>query len=401
MVASAATSAFGFVFWLLVARLYPSEAVGLASALISAVGLLAGLSYLGLGMGLIRFLPQSQGNPNSMINTAFTIGGVAAVVASGIFIAGLGWWAPSLQFVRQNPFYLIAFILSTIIDILWTLMGETFVARRRAGFVFSSGLFFGILKLILAAVLAMFFHTFGIFASWGTALGATLLLSLIFFLPQAQPAYRPFLTVNRGVLKEILRYSFSNYIAFLLWSAPGWLLPIIVLNRLGAEANAYFFIAWAIGSVLNTVSGATATSLFAEGSHEEETLGVNIWRSLRMTLFILVPAVVLVLAVADKLLLIFGSAYSENATWLLRLLAIASLPVAVNTIYLNIKRVQKRLREVITLAAFVAVVTIGLAYSLLPRMDIPAVGIAWLASNSVPALTIAAVWLKGRLLHRG
>ena len=162
---------------------------------------------------------------------------------------------------------------------------------------------------------------------------------------------------------------------------------------MGAELNAYFYIAWAVGSVLIMIPNATATSLFAEGSHEEEKLGLNIWRSLKMTLLILVPAVILVSAIADKLLFLFGSAYSENATTLLRILAISTLPLAINIVYLNIKRVEKRLRVIVGLTALVAVVTLGLAYPLLLRMGINGVGIAWLASQGIVALVIVTSWL--------
>jgi len=56
MLSSGVTAALGFVFWILAARFYSASDVGLASAIISAAGLLALLSTLGLNYGLIRFL---------------------------------------------------------------------------------------------------------------------------------------------------------------------------------------------------------------------------------------------------------------------------------------------------------------------------------------------------------
>ena len=49
----------GFVFWTLAARLYPVDSVGLASAAISAMGVLSLLATLGLDYALLRFLPDS------------------------------------------------------------------------------------------------------------------------------------------------------------------------------------------------------------------------------------------------------------------------------------------------------------------------------------------------------
>ena len=59
MGASVFSSLIGFVFWLVAARFYPDEAVGLASALIPAMGLAVSFSKLGLELGLVRFLKRT------------------------------------------------------------------------------------------------------------------------------------------------------------------------------------------------------------------------------------------------------------------------------------------------------------------------------------------------------
>src|SRR3954447_8844939 len=52
-----AGSAFGFLFWLLAARVYSPAQVGLGAAAISALTLLTTIGEMGLGTALIRFLP--------------------------------------------------------------------------------------------------------------------------------------------------------------------------------------------------------------------------------------------------------------------------------------------------------------------------------------------------------
>ncbi|HEY42266.1 MAG TPA: oligosaccharide flippase family protein [Dehalococcoidia bacterium] len=394
MIATGTNAVLGFVFWIIVARFYPAEDVGLASAAIAATGLLALFSYLGLGAGLIRFLPGSGKDANSMINTAFTVGLLASLLAISIFVAGLGFWSPSLVFLRQDPLYLIVFFIFSIIFTLSQLVDNTLIAGRRANYVLARSLVFGILRLILPVILVVFFDFFGIFSSWGISLVVAFLLSILLFLPRAQPGYRLSFALNRKVLSDMLNFSAANYVAGLLWSAPVMVLPILVVNLLGAELNAYFYIAWSVSSVLAMVPTAASTSLFTEGSHEEENLRPNIWRSLKMVFVILVPAVILVLVLADRLLLLFGSDYSENATTLLRILTASTLPLAVNLIYLGIIRVEKKLKTLICLSIFAAVVTLVLSYVLLPRMGINGAGIAWLASNGGITLWIVAGWIK-------
>jgi O-antigen/teichoic acid export membrane protein len=396
MIATGANAVLGFVFWIIVARFYPAEDVGLASAAIAATGLLALFSYLGLGAGLIRFLPGSGKDASSMINTAFTVGVLASLLAISIFVAGLGFWSPSLLFLRQDPLYLGVFYLFSIIFTLSYLVDNALIARRRANYVLVRSLVFGILRLILPVILVVFFDFFGIFSSWGISMVVAFLLCILLFLPRAQPGYRPSFTFNRKVLSDMLNFSAANYVTSLFWSAPVMVLPIMVVNLLGAELNAYFYIAWSVSSVLAMVPTAASTSLFTEGSHEEKNLRPNIWRSLKMVFVILVPLVILVLVLADRLLLLFGSGYSENATALLRILTASTLPLAINLIYLGIIRVEKKLKTLIGLSIFAAVVTLVLSYVLLPRMGINGAGIAWLVSQSTITLWIVAGWLKGR-----
>ena len=396
VIASAVTSLLGFAFWIIVARFYAVQDVGLASATLVAMGLVVAIAHLGLQMGLIRFLPHAGENANSMINTTFTIGILLTLATAFIFVTGLGFWSPALIFLKQNPFYLAAFVLFAIASQISLLMDGIFIARRRANFVAARNLIFSLLKLSLPILLAAFFHSFGIFASWGISIWVALLLSIFLFLPRVQPGYRPFFAVNRQVVNDMMRFSLANYLSNLLWGVPTLVLPIMVVNLLGAEPTAFFYIAWTIATVPTVVSGAASTSLFAEGSHDEERLGLNIRRSLKMSLLILVPAVILILAIADKLLLLFGGPYAANATTLLRILAISALPLTVNVIYLAIKRVEKKLKVLVGLTVFAAAVTLGLTYLLLPWMGINGAGIAWLATQGIIALVVVASWLKGK-----
>jgi len=398
MVTGVLTNFLSFAFWIVVARFYSAADVGLASAVIAAMGLVAAFAHLGLGMGLIRFLPHSGEKANSLINTALTIGTLASILGVFIFITGLNFWSPALLFIRHSPIYLAAFVIFTIASVVSTLISEAFVGKRRSGFVVCQNLVLSVLRLLLPILLATFFHSFGIFASWGSAMGVAFLLGMLLFLPRVQPGYRPFFTINRKIVKEIMHFSFANYLGNLLWGLPTSILPIMMLNLLDAESTAYFFIAWAIANAFGIISGAFSYSLLAEGSYDEKRLGSNAWRSLKVTFLILVPAVILLLAVADKLLLLFGSSYSENASTLLRILAIAIPPCAITNIYLAIKRVEKKLKVIVGVTAFVATATLGLTYFLLPIVGTNGAGFAWLGIQGITALAIIVTWMRQRYM---
>jgi O-antigen/teichoic acid export membrane protein len=395
MLANIVNALFGFVFWIVVARFYSPQDVGLASAIISAASLLTMFSSLGLGYGLIRFLGTSE-DPNRLINTSLSIAGSLSIAAALIFILGLGYWSPSLIFIRENPIYLMVFLFLVPVSCLSALTDQTLMAGRRAGFILAKNLIFNVLRLALPILLLAFFQFFGIIGSWGLAMLIALLVGIFWFLPRSQSGYRPFLSFSRKAASKILSFSFLNYLSDLLFSAPGLIMPIVVLNLLGAEKNAYFFIAWSISGILTMIPSTVSTSLLAEGSFAKSRMEQNIRRSLKMVLLILTPAVILVLVLADKLLLIFGDIYSQNAVTLLRLLAVSAFPLAINYIYISIKRVEKKLKPVVLLTAVSGVFTISLAYLLLPRSGITGVGTAWLISQCAIAIIVVAGWLKNR-----
>ncbi len=68
----------GFLFWLVVARLYPASDVGVGATLLSTLLFLAGAATLGLPIGMIRFLPAEQ-DKVGLINATLTISGIVSL----------------------------------------------------------------------------------------------------------------------------------------------------------------------------------------------------------------------------------------------------------------------------------------------------------------------------------
>ena len=377
----------GFIFWMVVARFYTEAEVGLSAAIISAMSLLALLSRLGLGVTLIRFLPRAE-KPIDMINSCFTLSGIVALVVAAIFIAGLELWSPALGFIRENAIFSIAFVLFVL---FWTLSGVMdfiFIARRRADFALSKNTIYSLLKIPLPILLVLYFHAFGIVASWGVALGVVLVISLFLFLPRVQNRYTPLPRINLGIIKNIWRYSAGNYFAGLFAAAPALLLPIMVVNLLGAEQNAYFYVALMVAGLLFAIPWAVSQSLFAEGSHFEVPLGVNVRRSYRFIFLLLIPAIILLLLMGKWLLLLFGASYSANALTLLWILGLSSLFTGVNSVYGSILRVRGRIGELAIIAGFVMFTVLVGSYFIMPSMGIVGVGYAWIAAHGLVSVYV-------------
>lgn len=385
IVNSGISMALGFVFWIIVARFYDVAEVGYGSTLLSVMGFLAYFGTLGFGFGIIRFFPVSD-DKAGLLNSSFTFTMLTTVVISLIFLAGISWWSPELEFVREYPVFLVAFVIFSVAATMHSIAQQTFVASRRTGFAVAQGTIFSLFRLILAVVFAYFWGKFGIFSSQGLAYAISLGICLIIFIPRILPGYRPLPSIKIQAGSSLIRFSFANYIGEGLWTLPSWLLPIIILNLLGAESNAYYYIAWSMSSLLLAICMGLSFSLFAEGSNQTESVGNNLKSSLKLIILVLIPVAAVMAVFGDKLLLLFGREYSIEGTQLLRLFVVATLPASLNILYISVARVEKNLKGLIAVNGTIAIATLVLSYIAIPGIGIFGVGISWLATQIAVAV---------------
>ena len=383
----------GFFFWVVVARFYTEIEVGYSSAIISATSLLAILSLVGLDSSLIRFLPQAE-KPQQLINSSFTLITLVGLVIAGIFVAGVDFWSPALSFIKGDAIFSAAFIVFTPLWALLVFINATFVARRRAGFVLFTNTIFAALKIPLPILFVLFFHSFGVVASWGIALGIAVAVSLLLFLPRVQNRYKPVPTLNLSQIKSMWQYSGGNYLFSLFSTAPTMVLPIMVVNLLGPVQNAYFYIAWMMAALLLAIPIGVSQSLFAEGSHFNDKLKENFSKSLKFAFLLLAPAVILLMLVGKWLLLAFGQSYSVNGLGLFWVLCLSSLPFGINYIYSSILRVTGRIKELVIIWGFIVVAVLVTSYLVIPSTGIIGIGYTWLGIQSAMAIYITVIRRK-------
>jgi len=398
MLNSAATSLLGFVFWNVMARFFLPAEVGIGSALVSACGLVGALSNLGLGAGLVRFVPEAKEKAGRLINASFTLAGGVALAGALVYLAGVQRWSPDLGFVRESAWLSIFFGLFSAATALSTLVDQALIAGRATSYVFWKNTLISLLKLPLPVFFFRHLGGFGIFATTGLATVAGVLLALLRFLPAVFRGYffRP--VIGGDVLRPVFPFASGNYLASLFNSAVGFVFPLLVLNLLGPEASAYFYIAWMMNGVISIIAAGTASSLFAEGAHAPENLAAQILNALKVSLLLLIPAAGLMVALAPYLLGVFGPSYAENGTGLIRVLAIANFPQAVNLFFLTVNQVRKKVNLIILQTGMTAGLTLGLGYLLLSRFGLTGAGIAY-ADAAAQCLAAAIVaWPLARAL---
>jgi O-antigen/teichoic acid export membrane protein len=379
---------FGFFFWFIAARFYTPDEVGVASAVISSMLLLAMLGSLGFRMALIRFLPTSSRSKGyDMINSCFTIGILLSVVL------GVAFWllrdvvASSLVYLLDDPVFVVIFIIFTTTTTLISLSDGVFISKRVAKYVLFRDFVYGLLKIPLPVFLIVFGAS-GIFYSWGISATLLFLFSMVFFMPKAVKGYRPRFMVEWGVIKDMVHFSVGNHLAGIFTSAPGFVLPLMIANMLAPSMAAYFYVSWMMMSLVYVIPIAMSSSFLAEASLDESRVKEQTLKSFKFIFVLLIPAILFVYVLADRLLSLFGAEYSENAVGLLRLLALAGIPLAFNMVYVTIKNIRKEIKAVVIINGVIAVSALVLSYVLMEDMELLGVGVAWITALLIGLVVI-------------
>lgn len=394
MLSSVTSAGAGFFFWLIAARFYSTEEVGLASAIIATMGLISMLSLLGFDISLVRFLPERE-DKKELINSCLTISFIFSLALTLIFIAGISIWSPSLSIIRENKFLFLLFVLFTAAASLTNLqIGGVFVGFRKTEYVFVQNI--AILVRIVIVPFLVAFGAFGIYVSYGLTPILAFVLG-IFLISKVYPSYKPIPEIKKGVVRDIFHFSLGNYLAKIGEELPFFILPIMVINILGAEKTAYFFIAWQISFLLLSVPRFTSASLLAEGSFSPTELNKTTKRAMKFIFALLLIAIIGIFLFGQYLLGLFGGEYAINSFGLLLILCIASIPYAVNTIYATLKRVQKETKPVIYVYGCTAFLTLIGSYLLMLSMGLIGVGIAWVAGNGIVSGCIGVDLMRKRL----
>jgi O-antigen/teichoic acid export membrane protein len=383
MVSSGIMAAFGFLFWLICARLFPAEDIGLATTIISVMGLIASFSVLGLNTGLIRYLPTSE-NKNNKINTCFTVVALTTIIVSCIFLLGLGKFSPRLVFIKENIIMSFAFIFFMAVYSLGSMIDSVFIAFRKAKFVLIKSTIFSGLKLGMPFIF-LGLGAFGIFSAYMSAM--FIAVGVVFFILILKFDYKPKFVFYDSVIVKMGRYSFGNYIAGFIGGLPLMLLPLMITNQLHPETTAYYFMAMQIASLLFVIPNATNNSLFAEGSHDERGLKKNVFKSIWIIAILLIPAILLTLLFGQYILLAFGKEYSAQGFNFLKIMTFSAIFVSINSIFGSIFKVQKRIGAIVVRSILGCVIILGLSYYFIHRgMGLMGIGYAYIIGQAAIGL---------------
>ena len=389
------TSSLGLVYWLLVAHRYRTEDVGVGSAAVSAMTLLANAGGLGLQNGFVRFIPSAGKNTGRFVRQSIVVAASTGAVLAAIFVIGLRWWAPRLSpLLLSSPLAALGFIGATVVWVVFVLQDNALIGLRRATYIPIENLGFSVLKIGFMIGLAASVPLWGVFGSWAAAALVGVVGVSGFVLPRL--LREADLLSTRDDLPpagQLRRYLAAEHVSILLWMATVETIPLLVLHRLGAAPNAYYTLSAQIAYALMLLPSSVSVALTAESAGNPVLLEQHLRRAARNTAVLLLPAVALVVAFAPIGLRAFGKEYSAQASSMLRLMALSSVPYALTVLMLGVARVQRRIRSVALISLGLCALVAGLAQILMGRYGLVGIGAAWLIAQLIVAAGVAVTQL--------
>jgi len=382
---TAITSLLGFGFWIAAARLYPPSAVGRGSAAVALMMLLSTVAQLNLMHGLAGLLPGLGGQRRTLVAAAYGVTGALSVIVVGallVLAATTGLRVPALP--SASAAEVVWFACAVLAWTLFALQDGVLTGLHRASWLPVENAVFGALKLGLLVAFASLSPRTGVFLAWTVPLVLLIVpVNVAVFGRLLRPAAGRGGTSLRS--RALVRFVAGDYLGSLFALTSTTLLPPIVLATLGAEASAHFAIAWTIAFALETVALNFATSLTVQGAEHGELLPQLTRATIRRTAVLLAAAVPVLLVVAPSVLRVYGEAYVEGSTPVLRLLAVGVVFRVVIAPSLAVFRVQRRARRIVVAEGLLGATVVGSALLAIPALGLPGVGLAYAVGQAVTA----------------
>ncbi|WP_127504466.1 lipopolysaccharide biosynthesis protein [Actinoplanes solisilvae] len=358
---TAITSLFGFAYWWVAARSASPEAVGQASAAVSAMTLIGTIGMFGMGTMLISDLSRLRGPKWELITTCLLVSGSAATVGGIGYVVVASTWIPGLREALGGSFGTVLLVVGIALNAIVLVLDEALVGLLKGPLQLMRNAWFSVIKLALLGGLALTPLTLtgnDLLLTWVAGIvTSTAILALALRKRRIIDSVRPRLGLLRGRGKATFDHNLLNMATYL----PRAALPLVVTAVLSAEANASFYTAFMVLSFLAMVPGNVALTLFAVASGDQRALRSKV----RVGLLICLAGLPLSLAIsflANPIMSLFGAQYAQTAGDALRILALTYVPFVFLHFFMAISRVQGRVRGAGIFSLFAGAAELGAAW---------------------------------------
>jgi O-antigen/teichoic acid export membrane protein len=381
------TSALGFAYWDIAARLFSQEAVGYGTAAVSAMTFTSTIGVSGLGMLLIGDLPKRQ-NRAGLISAAMIASAGASFILALVFVLAVPHFTSHYDDVAGSGVALTA--MSVVFD-------SATIGMQRGGLQLIRNLAFVLIKLLTLIGFATIIHTstgIGLFASWVAAIPAAFLLVVVrLWFARANILARPDWQVLRSLARVLFAHNWLN----LALQVRGLLTPVLVAAILSPADNAAYYVAMTICMGLFILPVHLSTSLFAATTGDNTLIAPKLRFAVRTGLTLGIPAMVVLGFGAHSILSLFGRGYAQAATFPMILMVLNYLPNLPNSYYISVARATGRLSQAATVMSVFSVLELGVIVVACMRYGLVGVTSAALGMSLVEAAITGPPVLRAAL----
>jgi O-antigen/teichoic acid export membrane protein len=385
------TSALGFGYWTLAARLFSQQSVGYSAAAISVVSLLSWLGVFGFPTMLIGELPRRK-DGSALVSASILASGAGSLILSVAFVLIVPRFTASFDDVTNSPSRAALLCAAVVLTAMTLVFDSATIGWLRGGIQFTRNLTFVLVKMLTLVAAATVMHNafgIGIFLSWIAAIPVSLVPLVVRLMRAGRfRVPRPDWKLLRSLTGIVFAHNWLN----LAIQATPLLMPVIVASIVPAAANAGFFTAWTIVSLLYILPTHLSTVLFAVAAGDRQALVPKLRFALRASILLGLPAMA-VLGLGARLILgLFGKGYAQVATLPMELLVLGYLPLIPKCYYVAVCRAVGKVSRAAAVLTGFAVAEIAMAIIGCLRGGLVGLAVAMLIIGVIEALvTLPAV----------
>ena len=348
---TAITAGLGFVYWWLAARLFSQEAVGFASALISAMSLLGTIGIFGMGTLLIGELPRQPEQRGALITTALAVAAGVSAVLGIIFALIAPLVSAELRTLAGGVGTLLLFTAGVVLTAVTLVLDQAMIGMLRGELQLWRNAIFAVGKLGVLWLVGLWAAGGGglpIYTTWTLGNLASIIgMALIAAMAGARlRVCRP----RWELLRRLPGAALGHHALNLALQLPALALPVIVTAILSAALNASFYMSWLLLHLVFAIPYTLTTVLYAAGIGDRATFAHKLRLTLGLAIALGVLSNIVLWAGADMLLGVFGHAYAEQAGGSLRIMGLAVFPLIIKDHFVAVQRVHERIPRAALLA---------------------------------------------------
>lgn len=392
MVSSSGSALLGIVFWGVATHLASAATVGRASAEIAAMTLLSNLSQLSFGPIFERFLPAAGSRTRPFVKRAYAICCIVAfLLATGYLLLGFGH-----NFLPHSLGWRVLFVAAVVLWTIFVLQDSVLIGLRAARWVPVENILFALVKLAGLPLFIAVTTNQGIFLAWTLPVAGAIVAVTRYLFKTAIPAQQasgPPVSVLPST-KEIVMLAAAQYATLIFNIISTSLVALIVIQRLGAVANAHYYLPAIISSGPALLLWGLVTSFLVEASAEPHQLRHHANVTIRAAIIVLLPSLLIGEVFAPEVLGVFGTTYATHGTTLLRMLMLSLPATAITAFYTSFAWIDRRVFWLAAREFVSAIVYFSVLFTFIGRYHLLAIGIASLVSSGLQGLFFLPISIR-------